>query len=779
MKRKNINFNQAKFLMERMDSRFTLNEMSEKMKSLIKEGIGDDIIKAARKSYDNANVIKYADEIAMVEKQGNNIKGTLSRFEDAFTNIQQAKNLREALKELPDASSLRVTTKRFVGEFSSLIRKMGLEQGFDINLKSLEDFMNGVKNTYPTELLDVLSPDQLTQLQMTRSGIRELNLINLHLEKLNKIVDTWGRRGGDAKSTKNAFLSLIGKDGVESIEELKSSFKELDELENLDFELASDLNDSWLRIKEDIGLDTKNLDIEIQKAFRNDPSYQIVEKWLRRQIDKLVYRNIDRISISLKKLENKNIDWDRAIIYQDAASGDVYIIQFKNRGELDIYKKYLKRKGLNFTEAETMQEAIEQMKELAKAANRWRKIRNYTLLGIGGGLLSYTVICPFFKESLITPEMITKRKEEFGEGAAIEEEDYLSKMGRCWVGPIKAIVNWVKGVSETIVDNVKGLGQDMVILICDELKEICPNWECCHTDDCGDKQKECCMECNDETKIEKIADRLKDRFAELIGNVEVADYIINEIGEGGVDLVKNSIKKDGILSGILFKDGKAMSIVDLIKLTCTKQSVKCVGDRVNEIFTYVSNELNTKDCETLQNEDNIPMKLEELRRFNDSGYLSLEEEEGKVYINWKEVNPVLYGSASNVEECINIMQNTYTKVILDVCRMNVEDNGDIPVEAGDYESWCEENGKDSSVVKSLMEYLWKEEVVKLECTTGEDGIEVYFEPTKERKDWAKYVIYDLFNKEFKSIFPQVDAFSDGWDDAFNYWYDKQKNECNF
>ena len=302
MKRKNININQAKFLMERMNNRFTLNEMSERMKTIIKEGIGDDIIKAARKSFDDASVIKYADEVAMVEKQGNNIKGTLSRFETAFNNIQQAKNLREALKELPDASSLRVTTKRFVGEFSNLIRKLGLEQGFDINLKSLEDFMNGVTNTYPKELLDVLSPDQLVQLQMTRSGIRELNLINLHLEKLNKIVDTWGRRGGDAKSTKNAFLSLIGKDGVESIEDLKNSFKELDELENLDFALASDLNDSWLRIKEDIGLDTKNLDIEIQKAFRNDPSYQIVERWIRRKIEKLINRNIDRYLYIFKKI---------------------------------------------------------------------------------------------------------------------------------------------------------------------------------------------------------------------------------------------------------------------------------------------------------------------------------------------------------------------------------------------------------------------------------------------------------------------------------------------
>ena len=779
MKRKNININQAKFLMERMNNRFTLNEMSERMKTIIKEGIGDDIIKAARKSFDDASVIKYADEVAMVEKQGNNIKGTLSRFETAFNNIQQAKNLREALKELPDASSLRVTTKRFVGEFSNLIRKLGLEQGFDINLKSLEDFMNGVTNTYPKELLDVLSPDQLVQLQMTRSGIRELNLINLHLEKLNKIVDTWGRRGGDAKSTKNAFLSLIGKDGVESIEDLKNSFKELDELENLDFALASDLNDSWLRIKEDIGLDTKNLDIEIQKAFRNDPSYEIVEKWIRRQIDRLITRNIDNISISLKKLENKKIDWNKAIIYQDASTGEVYIIQFKNIGELNIYKKYLKRKGLNFTEAETMQEAIEQMKELAKVSNLRRKIKFYTIGGISAGILLYTVICPFFKESLITPEQINKRKEEFGEKAAVEEEDYLSKMARCWAEPITAIVNRIKGIGDKIEDNIKGLGQDMVILVCDKLKEICPNWECCHTDDCRDKQKECCMECNDETKVEKIADRLKYKFAKLVEKVEIADFIIKELGEGGVDLVKNSIKKDGIISGILFKDGQAMSITDLIKLTCTKQNVKCVKNRVNEIFNYVSNELSTKDCETLQNEKNIPMKLEELRRFNDSGYLSLEKEEGKVYINWKEVNPVLYGTTSSVEECINIMQNTYSKVILDVCTIDVEDNGDIPVESSDYESWCEENGKDSSVVKSLMEYLWKEEVVKLECTTGEDGIDSLFTSDPEGKTLTSYYIYDLFNKEFKSIFPQIDNFSTDWDDAFNYWYDKQKNECNF
>jgi hypothetical protein len=121
----------------------------------------------------------------------------------------------------------------------------------------------------------------------------------------------------------------------------------------------------------------------------------------------------------------------------------------------------------------------------------------------------------------------------------------------------------------------------------------------------------------------------------------------------------------------------------------------------------------------------------------------------------------------------------YQKVLIDCSFDLIEEEEDIPVDIADYEVWCKENSKDSSVVKSLMEYLWKEGVVKLECTTGEDGIEYMFNPNAERKTLTSWQIYEIFNKEFKSIFPQVDAFSDGWDDAFNYWYDKQKNECNF
>jgi hypothetical protein len=780
MKRKNLNINEIKFLMERMDKRLTFNETHNKIKNIINEGIGDEIIKAAKRSAGSTDLAKYSNEIKVLEKQSDNINNTINNFDNAFTKIQSASNLRTALTELPSASSLRVSTKQFVSSFSDLIRKISLEKGFDIKIGTIENYLNGLRQSYPTELLDVLSPENLAQLQIAKNGIKELNLINLHLEKLNKIVDTWGLVGGQSKTTKNAFISLIGKDGVESIDELKNSFKELDGLENLDFELAKDLNDSWLRIKEDLGLDTKNLDIEIQKAFRDNPSYKIVESSFKNKLNKLVNRNIENVDISLEKIKNKNLDWGKTIIYRNPNSEEIFLIQFKNQKDLDAYKNYLKRKGLDFSDGESLDEAIKQIKELATANNRIRKIKFWIYSIGGGGALLYTVICPLFKESWITPEQIEKRKEEFGEDAAVEEETYFTKMGRCLAGPLKAIINYIESLTDTMQDNVKGLGDDMLIKICEELEKICPNWECCHKDDCGEKQKECCMECNDETKVEQIEEKLKGKFTELIEKVEIVEFIIDELGEGGEDLVKNSIKEEGKLPGILFKDGKPRSIKGLIKLTCTQQNVKCVADRVNNIFGYVTNAFNTRNCETLNQNNDIPVKLQELRKFNDAGYLTLNnDEKGKVYINWQEVNPALYGSANSVEECINIMQNTYTKVILEYCKMEFEDEGEVAFERSDYESWCQENGKDSSVVKSLMEYLWKEEVVQLECTTGEDGIQYMFRPNPERKTMTSYQIWDLFNEQFKSVFPQIDNFTTDWDDAFNYWYDKQKNLCNF
>ena len=33
----------------------------------------------------------------------------------------------------------------------------------------------------------------------------------------------------------------------------------------------------------------------------------------------------------------------------------------------------------------------------------------------------------------------------------------------------------------------------------------------------------------------------------------------------------------------------------------------------------------------------------------------------------------------------------------------------------------------------------------------------------------------VFDEYFKPVFPSIERMSDDWDDAFNYWYDKQKS----
>lgn len=779
MRNKGVDVNSIKFLMERMEKRYTFNEMEVKVKNLLTEGVGDDIIKSALKVV-GKHTSKYVDDIRIIEKQGAGLQGTLKNFDNKFRMIQSADNLRLVLPKLPQAKSLEESIEEFVNTYANLLKKISLDKGFDIDVKVIKDFISGLTPDYPAELISAIGTENLSSLQKVHVRIKELVLVNESLFKLNQIVEFWGKGGGQDIDIRNAIISLIGKDGVESVDDLKKSIKELDELSEFDFELGKDLNGAWRRIKRTLELSTESIDVEIKRSFRNDPAYEISDNWFKSKVQKLVNKNIDNIKISLSKLDKKKINWKNSVIYRNKSDNTIVVIQFKSEKEVRIYKDYLKSNGLNFKDAETMQDAIEQIGEMAKANNRFRKIRNVSIAGLTSSVLLFSLVCPFFKEGKIDPVELALLKTTRPEDAAKEEETWFFKMGRCWGEIFVSVGESVVDIADVAVDNVKFLFQMFEKEICDKLKEICENWECCYTDDCFDKQETCCMECNDETKIELIVEDLIEKFDKLINTLKTIETIIDKLGEDSVNTIKKNIKEDGILSGFLFKDGQPMTLIELIKLTCTKQNVKCVGNKVKEIFTYVSNELNTKDCETLQNEDNIPMKLEELRRFNDAGYLTLNEgEEDKVYINWKVVNPALYGKADSVDQCINIMHNSYEKVILSYCKIQTEDNGEVPIVGSDYTNWCENNGRDPKVVKSLMEYLWVNEVVQLDCTTGEDSISEWFEPTEGRKIWAKGAVYSLFIEHFRPIFPEVTKFSDGWDDAFIYWYDKQKNKCGY
>ena len=94
-----------------------------------------------------------------------------------------------------------------------------------------------------------------------------------------------------------------------------------------------------------------------------------------------------------------------------------------------------------------------------------------------------------------------------------------------------------------------------------------------------------------------------------------------------------------------------------------------------------------------------------------------------------------------------------------------------------FETWCIDNNKDSSKSKNLMEYLWKEGVTVLDCNT--DISEEWFEPTKENKSNRSLQLFSIFDDHFRTVFPTIQRSDSDWDDAFNYWYDKQKSYCGY
>ena len=158
MKRKSININQVKFLMERMEKKYTFDESIERVRTLMNEGIGDDIIKAAIRSTGEASVIKYANDIKVLEKRGSDLNNTIENFRNSFDKIRSGINLRDSLKGLPRARSIIITIEDFTDSFSNLLKNISADKGVIIGIDDIKNYINGVTDTYPTELLDFLNP---------------------------------------------------------------------------------------------------------------------------------------------------------------------------------------------------------------------------------------------------------------------------------------------------------------------------------------------------------------------------------------------------------------------------------------------------------------------------------------------------------------------------------------------------------------------------------------------------------------------------------------------
>jgi hypothetical protein len=765
-----------KLLMERMKISHTFNEINENIKNLITEGVGDDIIRYVRNLSSSTNFSSVG--IRTLEDNASNMGRAIENYDEALRSIRSGGSF-ESLKNLLNAKSLRITMDNFAENLSTMFVKYLDELGKTTNRVELKNYIMGITNDMPTDLLRNLTPSQVDELTKLNYLMNQLIVTDFHLDKLNRINEMWNKLG-NPEDFRNVILGFVNEDGVKSIKELEDTFNKLDELKNGSTPKEQELYDVWRRIKEQIGLsewDGTDFKTLLKQNFSNDPKFKILEKSF---LSKLKIWGSKNINIKLKGISEKNLDWENVIIYYNKTDNNVYILEFKDKSSFNNYKKYLQEKGIDFTTPSNKENGMAAVAELAKWDLRKRKFILYTKITLGSAALVAIALC-LGSAAGLTPESLAFRKKGAEGGDVVGEKGFITKFIECGWGILKSVYNLFEDEIDIFKNDILGPMQEFNGYILTEIEKLCP------PDTSGEKQ--CCMECNNDEKLKSIIGNpqfiniyekaiknldpkfLKAKATEL--GIENSDTLVIEILEKS--------KKEKLVSEYITEDGKPMSFLEILRMKCNQKSLPCVEKRVKQIYNEILNIVESKDCESIKNE--AETKISELKSYSDAGYLTVNVSDKnkkipKVYIDIMKKSSI-FGKVTTMDEFFIVLRNWIDMVIIDAkCNSGSEDveEADISIN-NDFENWCSENGKDSSRPKILMEFLWSQDISKLEC--GIDITEEWFSPNPRNKSNRSLQVFSIFDENFKKVFPSITQFDSEWDDAFNYWYDKQKSYCGY
>jgi hypothetical protein len=641
-----------------------------------------------------------------------------------------------------------------------------------------------LSNEIPTDLLRNLNESQINDLISVNYLMSQLTKTDFALDKLNKISEMWNKLN-KPEDFRSLVLGFVSEDGVKSIDEIENTIKMLDDLKNGSTPKELELYDIWRRIKSQVGLDEwdgTDFKTLFKKAFSLDPKYKVLESSF---LNKLKIWQSKKLSLTLDKIKNKDLDWDNSIVFYNKNNDPetIFILEFKSKKDLDNYKQILKDGGIDFTEAKTRENGTNAVEELARRDLRIRNIKIGIYVTIASSVIIGASICLLSSDEL-TPEQIALRKKGGGDGA-IKEKGIFTKLAECVGSIFQSIKNLGKDIAMSIFEeDILGPMQEFNGYILTEVDKICPK------DDSGDKK--CCMDCNNDEKLKSIIAKPEfwNKYETAVRNID-PNILKGKVTGMGVEdpeviiqEILNEAKNNESVSKYLTKDGKPMSFVEILRMECNKKALPCVEERVKTLWDEILTIVESSDCNSLQNEVNV--KIQEMKTYGDAGYLTVDvsdknKEIPKVYIDIMKRSDI-FGSVTTVDEFFITLNNWINKVVIEAkCNTGSESTEVVNAEnvVDEFTKWCDENGKDETKSKSLMEFLWTEGVAQLDCGGGADSIEGMFSPTQERKTMTKYQVFSIFDEYFKPIFPSIDRMDDDWDDAFNYWYDKQKSLCNY
>lgn len=777
--KKNLNLDKNKFrlMMERIEGRQTFNQVNESIKMIITEGIGDDLVRLSK---------------SLVRGMGSSSELMINRIESAISAMSKAiddydsaiRNLTsggsfENLKNLLNAKSLRVTMDNFSTTFANTLGNYFKELGVSVDFTAMKNYISGLTNEIPNDLLRNLNESQINDLVSVNYLMSQLNRTDFALDKLNKISEMWNKLN-KPEDFRSLVLGFVNEDGVKSIDEIEDTIKMLDDLKNGTTPKELELYDIWRRIKSQVGLDEwdgTDFKTLFKKSFSLDPKYKVLESSF---LNKLKIWKSKNITLSLDKIKNKDLDWNNTIIFYDKNSDPetVFVLEFKSKKDLDNYKKILKDGGIDFTDAKNKEEGLYAMNQLAKTNLLWRKIYIGFYISLSSAVVIGSSICLLTAEEL-TPEQIAKR-EKGSDGNAVGTKGWITKLLEC-PGIIWGFVKnqFKEAATDIFNEEILGPMQEFNGYIIEEIEKICP------PDESGNKK--CCMDCNNEEKLKSIVADPETfaRYEEAVKKID-PNYLKSKITNAGanVDEIVNGIineaKKNGTISQYLTKDGKPMSFVEVLRTQCNKKALPCVEERIKTLWSEIITIVESSDCTSIQNE--VSVKIQEMKTYGDAGYLTVDvsdknKEIPKVYIDIMKRSDI-FGSVTTVEEFFITLSNWINRVVVEAkCNTGAESSEVVSVGnvVDEFSRWCSENGKDETKSKSLMEFLWAEGVVQLDCNI--DITSDWFEPSAKSR--VNVQIFMIFDEYFKPVFPSIDSMSGDWNDAFNFWYDKQKSLCNY
>lgn len=782
--KKNLNLDKNKFrlMMERIEGRQTFNQVNESIKMIITEGIGDDLVRLSR---------------SLVSGMGSSSTFMLSKIESAIASMSKAIDDYDAairkltsggdfkgLAELLNAKNLRITMDNFSTAFANTLGNYLKELGASVDITAMKNYISGLTNEIPNDLYRYLNNSQIQDLVNVNYLMSQLYRTDFALDKLNKISEMWNKLN-KPEDFRSLVLGFVNEDGVKSIDEIEDTIRMLDDLKNGKSPKEIELYDIWLRIKSQVGLglwDGTDFKTLFKKSFSLDPKYKVLESSF---LNKLKVWQSKNMSLTLEKIKNIDLDWNNTIVFYNKNSNPetVFVLEFKSRKDLENYKEMLKDGSYEFTEAKNKEAGTTAVEELARRDLRIRNIKIGLWIAIPSAVIIGSTICLLSSDEL-TPEEIALREKGGGSGA-IKEKGIFTKLAVCVGEVFQSLKNIGKDIAQTIFEeDILGPMQEFNGYILTEVEKICPK------DGSGDKQ--CCMDCNDDDKLKSIIAKPEfwGKYESSVRNID-PNILRQKVSGMGVEdpeviirQIMEEAKNNESVSRYLTKDGKPMSFIEILRMECNKKALPCVEERVKNLWNEIISIVESSDCTSIQNE--VGVKIQEMKSYGDAGYLTVDvsdknKEIPKVYIDIMKRSDI-FGSVTTVDEFFITLNNWINKVVIEAkCNTGAESTEVISTEnvVGEFSRWCSENGKDETKSKSLMEFLWSEGVAQLDCGSGENSIDYMFKPNPQTKVNAKYQVYSIFDDYFKPVFPSIDRMDEDWDDAFNFWYDKQKSLCNY